>query len=238
VKRLVLAVSLLAAFAVACGEDEKPPKEDEGAGGAGGAGGGGPVAPTFAGLEEVQNVSGGTARLFWQPAEDVETPAHELAYKIWVWTDNPAESDAEPRSYEWHQSVETDCVPRCRYNYPLSQGDVNWFAVEVTDADGMTAGRDVVLPGADTVAPTIDTIDPDTADIGSVVTIVGENFLDERTFADSLVLGDKAVSPEFVQRWDNRSIELFVPSGHGTGAVEVVVKTLGGTVSGTLTINE
>ena len=93
-KRLVLAVSLLAALAVACGGEEEPKQEDKGAGGAGGGGGGGPVAPTFAGLEEERFATPNTAQLFWMPAEDVETPASELTYKILVWSDDPSKNDA------------------------------------------------------------------------------------------------------------------------------------------------
>ena len=71
-----------------------------------------------------------------------------------------------------------------------------------------------------------------------MVTRVGSNFLAERTSDDALTLGNKPVAPEFVLRWANQTIELFVPSGHGTGPLEVKVKTLGGEATGTLTVIE
>lgn len=243
-KRLAPAVLLLAALAVACGgEDEKPNRNHGGAGGDGGSGGSGgtiePQPPTFAGLDEARFLSPDTAQLYWLPAEDVETPGAELTYKVLIWANNPAAQSADPQAREYLGNVETDCNPRCRYNYTgLTPGDVKWFAVEVTDADGMSAGRANVRPVVIEAQPVIDQVVPDTADVGSVVMLQGNFFLDERLSADSLVLNGRPVDPAFVESWDNRAIRMLVPAGHGSGALTLEVKTPGGSATATLNVNE
>lgn len=237
-KRLVPAVFLLASLAVACGsEDEKPSPGGEG--GSGGTGGTGPAAPTFAGLDEVRFAAPSTAQLFWLPATDAETPASEIEYRISVWASDPARVDAAPDTYDFLGSVDTDCNPRCRYNYGgLAAGDVRWFAVEAIDADGMSAGGQLVVPGAILAAPVVDQIEPATADVGTLVVVQGQNLLDERIGDDGLTLGGKPIDREFVQAWDNRAIRVLVPAGHGSGPLELKVTTLGGSATGTLTVNE
>ena len=240
-KRLAPVVFLLAAFALACGSAEEKAPPAGGAGGSGGEGGSGGVGiapPTFEGVDEVKTSGLDTAHIFWKLADDVETPAAELTYQILVWQNEPTDGAAPDDTYDFGGNPETACSTRCRYNYSaLAQDGVKWFAVEVTDADGMKAGRDKVLPAAVAGVPVIDRINPDTADVAGIVTIQGNHFLDERTSLDGLMLNGEPVDTEFVQSWDNRAIRLLVPASHGTGALELKVNTLGGSATATLTVN-
>jgi len=244
--RLLPVVIVLAVAALACGSEESSTVPiDSGAGGNGGDGG--PRAPVFGGLTGVvYDSSIGAARLSWLPAEDAETPAEELTYKVWVWDQNPCDgfdcagldgAASGGTAYEWTQPL-SNCSPSCRFSYSLTtQRQLAWFAVEVTDADGMSSGIEMVLPAVAAppdAQPTITRVEPSTVQVGDQVTITGSNFFDERGSLDGLTLAGEPIPATFVQGWNNDQIRFVVPLGSASGALGI--KTLLGEVTAELVV--
>lgn len=228
VKRLVV-IAAAALLVAACGsEDENKQNqnhEDPT-----------PQPPTFAGVDEVRSDAPDTAAVFFLPATDDLTPAEELQYKVHIWETNPASGDVTSQTRDVPAATLSNCAPRCRWNYTgLLQNDVKWFAMEVTDGDGMKAGIEkvgpAVIPGG---APHIDSISSSTVAVGDTVQLSGGFFLSERLGDDSLTINGEPIPATFIDHWDNVSIHFRVPNGMDSGTL--AVKTPAGEAQESLTI--
>jgi len=228
VKRLIVAMLVTPALALACG-GEGPEPQVVGGGGTGGDPG--PFPPVFAGVSSVTWLDGqNQARVAWQPATDADTPAEEIRYTIFVWEDRGDETPR--REIEFPGTVES-CRPECRYNIPLIAGDVTWVAVEASDGEARV-GRDVVrtvVAAPPDALPEIDSVTPGGGPLGTEVVIRGRNFFDEPMAANALTVGGRPVDPgfhlpgaegSFLTKWSPLEIRFRVRAGLETGPLEIV----------------